>query len=99
MTHAHAGQIPLFHSPRAVLDVDAMTRYCRDCAVDVGAIGEWFMVTDDVWPLARDGGVLCVGCLECRIGRRLVARDFTAAPVNRWPGHSARLHARVEGRP
>jgi hypothetical protein len=29
------------------------------------------MVLDGVWPIEPDGGVLCIGCLEKRIGRRL----------------------------
>jgi hypothetical protein len=48
-----------------------MHRYCRDCAADT-FIGEWYMVRDEVWPLGFHDGVLCIGCLEQRIGRRLV---------------------------
>lgn len=53
---------------------------------------EWFMVRDDVWaaaagpawtdPLAPDVQrfYLCVGCLEGRLGRRLVPADFMGPP-------------------
>lgn len=44
------------------------------------------MVTDDVWysaVTAMDAsGMLCIGCLESRIGRFLTADDFSPAPIN-----------------
>jgi hypothetical protein len=41
------------------------------------------MVTKDVWAAANvDSGYLCIPCLERRLGRPLVAADFTSAPVN-----------------
>lgn len=58
---------------------------CVDCRVDTDALDEYYMVHDELWEAAgvpRDGGMLCVGCLEARLGRRLEARDFTGAPVN-----------------
>jgi hypothetical protein len=33
-------------------------------------------------PSATSGEILCIGCLEQRIGRTLMASDFTDAPVN-----------------
>lgn len=81
---------------------------CVDCTTDTAQRGvdEYFMVTDKVWAAAgidRRGGMLCVGCLEARLGRRLTAADFTAVPVNDWrsgpfglPWHgSARLLNRL----
>ena len=43
------------------------------------------MVHNSVWAKAgmdRDGGYLCIGCLERRLGRMLRPRDFTSAPIN-----------------
>jgi hypothetical protein len=40
------------------------------------------MVTDQVWSSVADRGMLCIGCLEQRLGRMLHARDFTDAPIN-----------------
>jgi len=43
------------------------------------------MVHDQLWYAAGmhpDGGLLCIGCLEGRLGRGLCADDFTGAPVN-----------------
>jgi hypothetical protein len=53
---------------------------CHDCDDDVVCLREWFMVHDDVWTqtgLAPRGGMLCVGCCEDRLGRRLTPADFT----------------------
>ena len=65
-------------------------RHCADCRVDVHEIGEWYMVHDNVWEQAWPGhsivpygyAILCIGCLEKRIGRTLTRPDFTDAPVN-----------------
>jgi hypothetical protein len=73
---------------------------CVDCAVDTAAIGEYYMVWPDVWEraeVAPDDGMLCVGCLEDRIERRLSTLDFMAVPVN-FRDRSERLRSRVLGR-
>jgi hypothetical protein len=57
---------------------------------------EWYSVHDEIWikacgyiegKLPADGPfgrqILCIGCLERRIGRRLTSNDFTDAPVNK----------------
>ena len=85
---------------------------CIDCQFDVSTLtpgpGERYMVTDEIWKLAvpddpfdpnaeEDKWVLCIGCLEDRIGRRLKSTDFTDAPINDpKPGyHSERLLSRL----
>jgi hypothetical protein len=68
---------------------------CVDCSVDTINAGEYYAVRDDVWPLDPRGGMLCIGCLEERIGRRLTPADFTDAPINRVRGNSAPLRARL----
>jgi hypothetical protein len=92
----------------AALDVDvekatthaALERHvhCLDCAVDTVALGEYYMVRDEVWEQAAgDDGMLCIGCLEKRLGRRLEPRDFLDIPMNREAFASPRLRARVLG--
>ena len=60
---------------------------CADCGIGTIRLGEWYMVNDDVWERAWRGRrkwwhrlpgqeVLCIGCLERRLGRTLVACDF-----------------------
>lgn len=42
------------------------------------------MVHDHLWRQAykKRRGMLCIGCLETRLGRYLTPDDFTDAPVN-----------------
>jgi hypothetical protein len=63
-------------------------------------IDEYYMVHDGLWDVATEDfggdGMLCVGCLENRIGGKLVASDFTDAPINKGIyGLSARLAQRL----
>jgi hypothetical protein len=67
---------------------------CVDCGKDVGNSGEYFMVSDEVWAasgLAPNGGMLCLRCLERRIGRELTEDDFTAVwpLLQAWESHLA----------
>lgn len=58
---------------------------CIDCHTNTGEIGEYYMVRKNVWKLANlgpDDGMLCIGCLEKRIGRKLTHWDFPDIPVN-----------------
>jgi hypothetical protein len=74
---------------------------CIDCKADIYTIREYFMVTKKVWKasgLKYDGGMLCVGCLEKRIGRELTQEDFPVVPLNAdegvWGEKSERLRQR-----
>jgi len=51
---------------------------CMDCGVDTEAINEEYMILDDLWRTAvpSEAGMLCVGCLEKRLGRELRRDDF-----------------------
>ena len=68
---------------------------CVDCGEEKD--GEYYTVANEVWAasgLAPHGGMLCLACLERRIGRLLVPGDFTAL----WPSAAAwqrHLAARV----
>lgn len=74
---------------------------CLDCQSDTQDILEYYMVHDDLWEstgLGLGDGLLCIGCLECRLGRELQSADFTDAPLNDsdfpWP-KSDRLRDRL----
>jgi hypothetical protein len=89
---------------------------CHDCGVDTlpagwGERAEYYMVHDEVWANAGMGpldGLLCVGCLERRLRRRLVPDDFTEARMNdltfratprfAWSYRTRRLRDRLAGR-
>jgi hypothetical protein len=58
--------------------------YCLDCGVDTIEIGQYpYAVVDEVWHEAVPAstvpagtGMLCIPCLEKRIGRPLKREDF-----------------------
>lgn len=88
---------------------------CVDCGWDTAPVdehgepvspSEYYTVHDDLWHAAGmssapGAGMLCIGCLEGRIGRQLHAADFTDAPVNDpHPAFdTARLLCRKRGAP
>jgi hypothetical protein len=59
------------------------------------------MVHDDLWEAATEDCypdvMLCIGCLEARLGELLTKNDFTGAPVNDLWGQvgSTRLKNRL----
>ena len=74
---------------------------CADCGVETShreALKEYYVVTDEIWNTVGAGeGYLCIGCLEERLGRKLVPEDFPPYPVNVSPkyGRSERLQNRL----
>lgn len=55
---------------------------CIDCGTSTFQ-KEYYMVWDRLWEKAgMDKGMLCIDCLENRLGHRLEVHDFTYAPVN-----------------
>ena len=72
---------------------------CLDCEVDTSELGEYYMVWDILWMEAvgdLHGGMLCLGCLEKRLGITLTPDDFTDAPVNQgWGNVSERMKDRT----
>lgn len=56
---------------------------CVDCKLCTFH-GEYYSVKPDIWALtglAEDGGMLCIGDLEKRIGRALKKEDFLECPL------------------
>lgn len=55
-----------------------------DCGVDTDALDEYYVLHNDLWAHVHPDidGHLCVGCVECRIGRKLTAADFADAHIN-----------------
>ncbi len=73
---------------------------CNDCNIDTRFINEYYMVNDDVWLKAVPGkkGILCIGCLEHRLGRELKPRDFSEKldlSVNKAGRQSIRLSLKM----
>lgn len=58
---------------------------CVDCQLDTAELEEYYMVNHALWltsGLTARGGMLCIGCLEKRIGRTLTPDDFLVCPLN-----------------
>lgn len=57
---------------------------CLDCTVDTDALGEYYMLHDDLWERIHPDklGKFCIACVERRLGRELVAPDFTDVKIN-----------------
>lgn len=74
-----------------------MYKNCKDCGIDVEAAGEYCMLFMPVWMEASAGAdMLCIGCIENRLGRRLTRADFDMHyQQNSKPGKSARMMDRM----
>lgn len=78
---------------------------CVDCGMNTDKGGEYYSVHCNVWNAG--GGkrnLLCIGCLEKRIGRKLEANDFRDCRVNtdttgKHANRSDRLRNRLNRRP
>ena len=61
---------------------------CMDCEKHQKEFNEYYMVKDEIWMSCVVGdeefGLLCIGCLEDRLGRELRPSDFTPFPVNSY---------------
>jgi hypothetical protein len=75
-------------TPRAIKDRERNERVrfagiCLDCRAQT-LFAEYYMVHEALWHQANPAadGMLCVGCLEERIGRMLTSADFIDAPIN-----------------
>lgn len=58
---------------------------CVDCEVNTHFINEYYMVQFELWnsvTIHQNSGMLCIGCLEDRLGRELTTEDFIEAPIN-----------------
>lgn len=76
-------------------DTDCNGQYCYgfncwDCNFNTLHGDEYYMVDDELWKTATIFGhdpvdtcvMLCIGCLEARIGGKLTAGDFPEIPIN-----------------
>lgn len=59
---------------------------CLDCGINTLLIGEYYMLTNEAWesmfPGGDNGAMLCICCVERRLGRVLTRKDFSKAPIN-----------------
>jgi len=60
---------------------------CVDCGENTHRLflREYYMIDFDLWNsvmVSQNTGMLCIGCLETRLGRKLTTDDFIEAPIN-----------------
>jgi hypothetical protein len=65
--------------------------------MDTSKGNEYYSIWDDIWALANPAidGMLCIGCLEERLERKLNPVDFTDWPINYVFNQSDRLKDRM----
>ncbi len=58
---------------------------CMDCKINTLHIGEYYMLKDRVCNQIHNNqeGMLCIGCAEARLKRRLNSKDFNDCFLNR----------------
>jgi hypothetical protein len=56
---------------------------CQDCSKHTAG-GDYYMVQHALWSQVHPNrhGMLCLSCLQARLGRRLIRDDFLDAPIN-----------------
>lgn len=57
---------------------------CLDCSINTLHNLEYYMLKFGLWKTVNpnDSGMLCIGCVEKRIGRKLSSVDFLKCPLN-----------------
>jgi hypothetical protein len=57
---------------------------CMDCTNDTYESEEFYMLWNRVWRSInyKIEGMLCLVCVEKRLGRELTGNDFSKAPIN-----------------
>jgi hypothetical protein len=70
---------------------------CFSCDVDAFDLGEDYYVHDELWRTYGVEGMLCIGCLETRMGRKLTPDDFKPGQDKRddWRPMSDRMRDRL----
>lgn len=76
-------------------------RMCQDCGHDTYMMGELYMLQFYLWEKAtetRYAQMLCIGCVEERLGRRLERSDFINCPLNFELRYTKRQSLRLRSR-
>lgn len=78
------------------MNITAETFHCIDCGDCTVEKQEYYMVKRSIWrdAVPEHKGMLCISCLETRMGRELNREDFLLVPVNLSARHSDLLMKR-----
>ena len=71
---------------------------CVDCDKDTGKSGEFYFIHTELWlsVMPTINGMLCLDCLESRLGRMLNPSDFPNNHINR-NAKNLKLRGRIHG--
>ncbi len=68
--------------------------FCKDCGKDT-YIDEkdYYMVTEKIWKkFGLNGrGMLCMNCMELRLGRKLIKTDLRKCDLNNWNYYTQKI--------
>jgi hypothetical protein len=56
---------------------------CFTCGRNTSEMGEYYVVRQNLWKAYGVEGMLCIGCFETRLGRRLTPAEFIVCDVNK----------------
>ena len=56
---------------------------CKDCGKYTWTTEDAYMVTNDIWAVWGVNGMLCMHCLEKRLGHKLALQFFTDCTLNK----------------
>lgn len=86
-------EVPVYETDEAFCLTDKGLAFsCMDCGVDTQEIEEYYTLHNRIWYSITQRtcgrGMLCLGCVEHRLGRSLTRDDFQdGVPINEgfWP--------------
>lgn len=57
---------------------------CKKCGINTLFKGEYYSLTDELWIQVNGSpnGMLCIGCVESILKRKLIWSDFIECPLN-----------------
>ena len=86
VVEAPEGEVLEFEDDFVYEDEDYSEFDCMDCNLNTLFNNEYYMINHSLWDSitveTKGNGMLCIGCVEVRIGRSLTGADFTDAPIN-----------------
>lgn len=58
---------------------------CISCGENTYFLKEYYMLKEDVWLQVnpKDRGMMCIGCVENKLGRKLNHKDFSDCLLNK----------------
>lgn len=77
-------KLEIFYRDQWVCTAFHQESFCLDCNLNTYTAHEFYSLHDRIWRKANPKieGMLCLSCVEKRLGRQLKSKDFQHAPIN-----------------